>query len=219
MVCRRRRAPSVGLKIISLVFCLVFAGCGSITPLENFTYGSIAATLLGGQSPNNEIQQIYYLGVFDPQEQVPPTVLRVRVHGQASFISLTRFASGWVPAQLIDSLSSGVKFQSKTGDLSITKAGEGEVAALKPGRRMVLFGPEGFREAPKDHRLVIVMGSSPEDFFNAIDQSLGAVSEVLEERRATELTRELFEALVQIKSEKDTLASLEKNVAIEKGGK
>ena len=38
-------------------------------------------------------------------EQVPPSVYRVRVKGQASFLSATKFASGWVPADLVDSLS------------------------------------------------------------------------------------------------------------------
>lgn len=42
--------------------------------------GGIAGiTVLAGLSPSNEIDQVYYLGVFDPQEQIPPTVYRVRV--------------------------------------------------------------------------------------------------------------------------------------------
>ena len=46
------------------------------------------------------------------------------------------------------------------------------------GRRLVMFGPEGFREAPKDHRLVVVMGSNPDAFFSAVDEALGVVASV-----------------------------------------
>ncbi len=91
------------MAVIALIIVLALSGCGSISPLDNLIYGTGATTLLGAHSPNNEIQQTYYLGVFDPQEQVPPTVLRVRVHGQASFISNTRYASGWVKASTVSS--------------------------------------------------------------------------------------------------------------------
>src|SRR5437879_5604100 len=77
---------------------LWLSGCAS--PAGTYALGAVGATVLGAQSPNNEIEVIYYLGVFDPQDQLPPTVYRVRVHGQASFISLTKFASGWVRAEL-----------------------------------------------------------------------------------------------------------------------
>ena len=50
--------------------------------------------------------------------------------------------------------------------------------SLPTGRKLVLFGPEGFRPVPKNHRLVIVMGSNPEEFFKAIDESLGMISKV-----------------------------------------
>jgi hypothetical protein len=41
-----------------------------------------------------------------------------------------------------------------------------------------MFGPEGFREAPRDHRLVVVMGSDPSVFFSAVDEALGSVAAV-----------------------------------------
>lgn len=53
----------------------------------------MGTTLLGARTPANEIEQIYYLGVFDPQEQLEPMVYRVRVHGQASPISGMKFGS------------------------------------------------------------------------------------------------------------------------------
>ena len=72
----------------------------------------------------------------------------------------------------------------------------------------MMFGPEGFREAPKDHRLVIVMGSNPEDFFKAIDTSLGVVAEAMEEQQFAAIDRELFDLLARIKSERDALAGI-----------
>ena len=125
----------------------------------------MGATLLGANSPSQEIQQIYYLGTFDPQGQLPPTIYRIRVHGQASFISFIRFASGWVPAHFIDSLSSSVNFkEQKSTSVSIDKGASETLAKLSTGRRLMQFGPEGFREAPRDHRLVIVMGCVPYRF-------------------------------------------------------
>jgi hypothetical protein len=163
----------------------------------------------------SEIEQIYYLGVLDPQDQVPPEIYRVRVHGQASFIGLTKFASGWVPAQAIDSLSSTVQFDKDSRQAKITPASADERAVLQTGRRLVMFGPEGFREAPKDHRLVVVMGSDPEGFFEAIDQSLGIVAQAQNDQRNDTLTRQLFEQLVVLKSERERLGELAKDVDIE----
>ena len=78
----------------ALVGTLALTGCNNLTPGAEVAL----ATSFGGRAPTNEVQQIYYLGVFDPREQVPPTIYRVRVLGQAAAISRTRFASGWVPA-------------------------------------------------------------------------------------------------------------------------
>ena len=202
--------------LVLLGLPLILAGlsaCGDAT--ENLVLGTVGVTLLGAQAPSHEIEQIYYLGVFDPQDQLPPQVYRVRVHGQASFISFVNFASGWVPADLIDSLGTQISFDKATGGIDIKKPGQGETASLKTGRRLVLFGPEGFREAPANHRLVIVMGSSPEGFFKAIDSALGTVAGALEEQRATGLNRELFAALIQITNERERLNELDKDVALE----
>src|SRR4051794_16313012 len=89
---------SIGLAL-TLIFCV---GCS--TPEQTITLVGGTTSVLG-QSPAQEIQQVYYLGVFDPQEQVPPAVYRITVHGQGSAMSFVRFASGWVPAPLIDSLN------------------------------------------------------------------------------------------------------------------
>src|SRR6185436_10478783 len=59
-----------------------------------------------------------------------------------------------------------------------TDQDQSKLSSLKPGRRLMMFGPEGFREAPADHRLVIVMGANPKAFFEAIDTALGDLSQV-----------------------------------------
>jgi hypothetical protein len=197
--------------ILLTVACVT--GCNS-TP-QTIALGVGATTAVGGLSPNNEIEQVYYLGAFDPREQVQPAVYRVRVRGQASFISLTRFASGWVPASLIDSLGTNVSLDKESGNIQITKANDTPLPTLINGRRMILFGPEGFREAPRDHRLVIVMGSSPEDFFKAIDSSLGVISQAQEKQRSDALEQPLFRALLAIKGERERLQDLRKDMEVD----
>jgi hypothetical protein len=75
-----------------------------------------------------------------------------------------------------------------------------------------MFGPEGFREAPRDHRLVIVMGASPQKFFEAIDTALGDLAQVRAERSNTGLQQKLFKALVQVREEQNALKQFERDV-------
>jgi hypothetical protein len=173
--------------------------------------GTIGVTLAGARSPSHEIEQIYYLGVFDPREQLPEAIYRITVKGQASIISFTRFASGWVPAAVIDSLGGKVKLAATTdpNDLTISAAHADSVSQLNTGRRLVLFGPEGFREAPRDHRLVIVMGSSPEEFFRAIDTTLGTFAEVQLERDNADLQRALMTAMIQLRDDQRVFKDIE----------
>jgi hypothetical protein len=202
-----RCSPRALRLTASLLLAVAAAGCSP----EGVVGGAIGATLLGGQSPAHEIEQVYYLGVFDPQEQVPPTVYRVTVRGQASALSNMKFGSGWVQANVIDSLNTHVDFD---GNRPKVTTGEGEqLATLKTGRRLVLFGPEGFREAPPDHRLVIVMGASPEKFFNAIDTSLGQITQVQREQADSAIGQELFRAMSEIKAERDRLNDIAADVA------
>lgn len=191
-----------------LALLLVSNGCKTTS---DTVAASIGGTAFLAHSPNNEIEQIYYLGVFDPQEQVPPTVYRVRVHGQASAFNFTRFASGWIPADVIDSLGTRINFEK---DEEAPKIDDTKKInkALPTGRKLVLFGPEGFRQAPKEHRLVIVMGSSPEKFFKAIDMSLGIIPEVKEQQHNAKLRQEMFEALLQLSNERQRLDELAKDV-------
>ncbi|MHC4528538.1 MAG: hypothetical protein ACYS29_11725 [Planctomycetota bacterium] len=190
-----------------IVMSLLALSCGCTTTVDTIAAG-VGGTAFLAHSPTNEVEQIYYLGVFDPQEQAPATVYRVRVHGQASAISFTKFASGWVKADLIDSLGTSIGFDKESGAIEITKSEDDWSGAMQTGRRLMLFGPEGFREAPKDHRLVIVMGSNPEAFFRAVDESLGVVSGVQVQQQNSALNQVLFETLKQVRKEREGLDGL-----------
>lgn len=196
--------------LLGVAGAVLLAGCQ--TPEQSFALGVAATTVLGARTPTQEIEQIYYLGVFDPREQVPPAVYRVRVHGQASILSGMKFGSGWVHASLVDSLGTSFHYDTEDKHVTITRDANDKLASLQPGRRLVLFGPEGFREAPKDHRLVIVMGASPEKFFQAVDNSLSLVSKVMAEQRNEGIDKRILEILTKAKAERDKLAQLEKDV-------
>ena len=104
---RRSRGDRRSILAAALLSAaLAVSGCTT----EEIAGSTVGATILGANSPSQEIQQIYYLGAFDPQGQLPPTVYRIRVHGQASFISFVRFASGWGLAKFIHSLASDAGF-------------------------------------------------------------------------------------------------------------
>lgn len=193
-----------------LIIVPALSGCG-LSPAEQAGAGVLGATLLAARTPSNEIEQIYYLGVFDPQEQLPEAVYRIRVHGQASAMSSTKFASGWVPAGLIDSLGSSLQHDDD-GLVSVSGAEDDSVAALQTGRRLMIFGPEGMREAPRDHRLVLVMGASPEEFFQAIDETLGAVSGAVAEQRNAGLQAQIVASLAQTTAERERLQELMKDI-------
>ena len=207
-----RVASALAAGLSAVLLMTMVQGCATTEQTVALVVGT--ATVVGAQAPTNEIQQTYYFGVFDPQDQLPPQMYRIRVHGQASFLSLVRFASGWVPAQLIDSLSTSAGFDN-AGRVEISQGDNAQLSNLSMGRRLVLFGPQGFREAPRNHRLVIVMGSSPEAFFSAIDQTVGKVSKVIQERRNTNVTRKLFQALVTAKAERERLSELRRDIQIQ----
>lgn len=103
----------------------VLAGTAGCTT-EQALWGAGATTVFGAASPGNEIEQTYYLGVFDPLEQVPPSLYRIRVHGQASALSRTRFASGWVPAPLADALDTRFEFDGESGRLTTERASQSQ---------------------------------------------------------------------------------------------
>jgi hypothetical protein len=178
------------------------AGCA--TPLQ--TAGlAVGITAAGGHSPSTELEQIYYLGIFDPQEQVPPSVYRVRVHGQASFISMAKFASGWVPASVADSLTTQIEY-TDSGQIKTTKdSAQESPTSMKTGRRLVLFGPEGFREAPRDHRLVIIMGTNPSKYFQTVSQVLDAAAKAGHSESNDALLKQILLSVTTINTQKDDL--------------
>jgi hypothetical protein len=205
-----------GLWACAAALFVMLAGCAS--PWQ--TFGLFAgATISGAYAPDREIEQIYYLGVYDPQEQVPPALYRIRVHGQASFISGVHFASGWVPAKVIDSLGGQVMTDPDNfgSALSITNGPDSYLSTLKTGRRLMMFGPEGFREAPRDHRLVIVMGASPEKYFEQIDKAMGDIGAVTLERNSTHVEKRLFEELTKMHQAHDSVRDLQLEVTQELG--
>lgn len=196
-----------------LVAGLLLGGCTA----DGFTAMAAGGTVIGAQAPTNEIEQVYYLGCFDPQNQLPPTIYRVTVRGQASFISFTRFASGWAPASFIDSLSTRVSFEDKDKNLTYSQDSADHAGTLKTGRRLMLFGPEGFREAPADQRLVIVMGTNPEGFFQAIDDASAKVVQA-EAVDNPAVTAEMSAELERIKGEQAALAKTSDNLKGTTGG-
>jgi hypothetical protein len=187
----------------------VLSGCGALTIPERNQVVGLVATAVGARSPTTELVQTYYLGVFDPQDQLPPALYRIRVRGQSSALSSVQFASGWVPAAVIDSLTRQVSI-SKTGSVTISKddPADDPLSKLTVGRRLMMFGPEGFREAPADHRLAIVMGSSPDAFFDSVGQALGAVSQAKFGSPNKSLATGLSKFLLEIKYEAELYAAI-----------
>lgn len=169
----------------------------------------VGAGLAQGLSmlPNGDLEQTYYLGSFDPQDQVPPAVYRIRVRGQSSVLSAFRFASSWVPAEIVDSLTGSIAISTRDGNLDVRK--DGPVEGIATGRGLVLFGPEGFREAPRNHRLVIVMGSSPETVEQAFASALGTVARVRSGESTVAMDRSIIELLSDLGREKQQLRAIQ----------
>lgn len=208
------RLPGLGVVAAA---CFWAAGCA--TPVQTAGLAITGTTLVGAQIPSDELEQIYYLGVFDPLEQLPPSIYRVTVRGQSSFLNQSKFASGWVPAPLIDSLSARVNDSTGIGETRFAHP-EGvtdQNVQLKTGRRLVMFGPEGFREAPRDHRLVIVMGADPAKYFEAVDLALADIGGTTVERgnqaALKRLTDAYSEATRQDRKLEEAIAAARKNLS------
>lgn len=198
--------------VIAIAMFTFFMGGGCSTPGATIALAA-GGTALAGIMPGNQIEQIYYLGAFDPYEQLPPAVYRVRVQGQASAISQMKFGSGWVHASVADSLNADIGFDPSADfgkGLTVAKHKSDSQNPINAGRRLVLFGPEGFREAPKDHRLVIVMGSSPEKYFNAVDKTMGLLNSAT--RTAGQVKQELFDEQRGARKEQDELEAISKAI-------
>lgn len=201
----------IATALIGGFAALWLAGCAS--PAQT---GGLAGGLVVGaaQTPSHEIEQIYYLGVFDPDEQVPRSIYRLRVHGQSSPLSLTRFATGWVPAPFVDSLGSQISLETtSSAPPTITGASTNQQVTLETGRRLVVFGPEGFRTVPRDYRLVIVMASDPSQFFDAVDQMLGSTSSAAAQQNNAAVQTNLFGLYRSFATSREQLQDLQVDVA------
>ncbi|TQV82323.1 hypothetical protein [Denitrobaculum tricleocarpae] len=206
------RSRHKGWRLGFICLCLVvLSGCKT----EEIALGVIGATVVGARTPTNEVEQTYYLGVFDEQEQLPTQVYRVRLRGQASAISFTKFASGWLPAEVVDTLGTTISFKKGENTVSVERNPDAQSGALPTGRKLILFGPEGFRKAPEGHRLVVVMGSSPETYFDAVNQSLGSIAAVTQNRAPAVTDSDLFQALVQLKDQRESLNAVTVPIQLE----
>jgi len=203
-----RRAVASLVPLAALTLTQLFA-CSSPGDLAA---GVLTTTAVGARTPANDLEQTYYVGVFDPLARVPPTVYRLRVRGQASAISSMRFASGWLPAAVVDGLNERVGFDDKTGRVKIESAAKSDSVIL-PSRRLMMFGPEGFREAPKDHRLAIVMSSSPEKFFELAGESLRVVTAAHIEQLDSATSLALLTELQRLRDEQRELDKLDARLA------
>ncbi len=201
------------LKVVlfALSALCLCSGCGGSSETAWLVGGIVGGTALAGQSPAQEIEQIYYLGVLDPMEQTPSAIFRLTVRGQASLISFTRFASGWAPAKLVDSLNSNLSF-SEEGVVTSSKEERASLSKIETGRRLILFGPEGYREAPRNHRLVLVMSCNPEKYFEALGETLGTIADVQVEKLDAEFHRDVLRCLAQVRAEQKKLQALREDM-------
>jgi len=143
---------------------------------------------------STRIQTTHYLGVFDPQQQVPEELYKVTIDGNASAVSDVKYASGWVPAAEADLLVTQVKRDDQD---NITITGDASVSvSVGTRRRFFEIGPSGVSTQPEDGRFVIVMGSNPDYFFrkmglltrfgkddSAIASSIAALANVVREKQ------------------------------------
>ncbi len=196
-----RRSPGT----LILAGLLAVASASAACATEKLVAGTVAAGVSGGMTPGQEIRQVYYFGVFDPRGQIPPAFYRVRVVGQASVYSKMKFGSGWVDATLVDSLGESVGAEYRAESDAAPANANPAKASILTGRGLILFGPTGFRPEPRNHRLVIVMGASPEAFFQAVDSTLGTVAAARQARRDASSRESLLEALLTVQAHEDRL--------------
>ncbi len=202
-----RKLPTVRLTLLALAVPALLQGCAiEHVATRNSLTAATVATLAA--TPNADIEQTYYLGSFDPQDQVPPAIYRIRVRGQSSVLNRTRFASSWVPAEVVDALTGSISFKDKSS-LDVQATGTAGAKGLDVGRGMIMFGPEGFREAPRNHRLVIVMGSDPEQVEQAFASALGTVASVKFGQGGAAVNDAVMDLLLKLADEKDSLRQLQ----------
>jgi hypothetical protein len=198
MSMEQRRNASTGFMCL-LPLALVLGGCDTIAQRNQ---GILAAGMVAASVTP------YYLGSFDPAGQLPPTLYRIRVRGQSSMLNQTKFASSWVPAEVVDALTGSAKLDVKSGSVKIERDTDTSFNINDSGRRLMQFGPEGFRTAPKGHRLVILMGASPEKVEQAFSTALGTVALAANGASGNAVDRDALKALLDMGRDKAQLQSL-----------
>jgi hypothetical protein len=124
--------------------------------------------------------EAFYVGRFDPLTQLPQELYRFRVNGEGSWYHDMKFASGWLPASVVDPLGSTISIGKDGVSTKSANTGNGAQAAadtkgyVEAYRTMRLFGPEAFLEVPKDLRFCVVMSADPNKFFQAARMLAGA---------------------------------------------
>ncbi len=218
----RNRRPAILAGIAALAL-------GACNQTDKITAGVGVGTLVLAQAPTQELDQTHYVGIFDPADQIPPMVYRIRVRGQASFISATSIQAGWVPAAVADSLSTNFSLFARGTEttpapqLTVTASDKIEPVTLarhdtqRLNRRLVMFGPEGFREAPSDHRFVVVAGSSPDGFFKAVDQVMGDVAKARDGAGTRALRSDLLEILAGLSADRRVAETLKRGLDVDLG--
>jgi hypothetical protein len=198
MSMEQRRNASTGFMCL-LPLALVLGGCDTIAQRNQ---GILAAGMVAASvTPSFDLEQTYYLGSFDPAGQLPPTLYRIRVRGQSSMLNQTKFASSWVPAEVVDALTGSAKLDVKSGSVKIERDTDTSFNINDSGRRLMQFGPEG-------HRLVILMGASPEKVEQAFSTALGTVALAANGASGNAVDRDALKALLDMGRDKAQLQSL-----------
>ena len=198
----------VALPGSALAISALLGGCGGMTVAQTNSVIAGSGFGAGALTPSGDLEQTYYLGSFDPRGQLPPSIYRIRVRGQASALTATRFASSWVPAEVVDSLTGTVSNEAGRRDPTVTSDANSRSSLADAGRALVMFGPEGFREAPRNHRLVVIMGANPDAVENAFASALGTVASVKFGTRGSGLERNSFSLLLELSREREELKAL-----------
>ena len=191
----------------------VISGCSTPAGTAALT-GGVATGLISaaGRAPAHEVEQIYYVGVFDPEEQVPRSIYRLRVHGQSSPLNKTRFASGWVPSKLIDAFGGQVSIDPNSqGSSVVTGISTNQEVLLPVGKRLWQFGPEASRESASAYRLVIVMGADPGAFFATVDKALGYTSDSAVKQVNAAVQANLYSVLASLVETTERYEKLKQN--------
>ena len=205
---KNARCSRCAVGLLAACVLASLTGCGAMSVAHRNQLIGGTGIVAGSLFPSTDVEQTYYLGSFDPRSQLPPAIYRIRVRGQSSFLNRARFASSWVPAEVVDALTGSLDIDSKNGKVSVSQDDTTKVSLEGAGRGLILFGPEGFREAPRKHRLVVIMGASPEDVEQAFSSALGSVAKVKFGQSGGSLDRELFSLMLDLGKERDQLKAI-----------